>query len=99
MTPRAIIPLLALLAGCASAPPAPGTIVPDERLAQVIPGHTTKAGLLASLGKTKAVVFDSGYEAWLYDIPARAGRYAEFVVLLDPQGVVSKTRRRAPAPP
>jgi hypothetical protein len=94
----AAIALFALLAGCAGAPQAPGTEVPDGRTAQVVPGRTTKAELLATLGKTKAVVFDSGYEAWLYDIPAGGGRFSEFVVLIDPQGMVKKTRRRAPAP-
>jgi hypothetical protein len=92
----AALALLALLAGCASAP-LPGTSVPQERAAQVVPGRTTKAELLATLGKTRSVVFDSGYEAWLYEIPAAGGTYGEFVVLLDPHGVVKKTRRRAPS--
>jgi hypothetical protein len=92
----AVAALLALLAGCASAP-LPGTSVPQERVAQVVPGRTTKAELLATLGTTKSVVFDSGYEAWLYEIPAAGGAYSEFVVLLDPHGVVKKTRRRAPS--
>ena len=52
--------------------------------------------MLATLGPTKAVVFDSGYEAWLYMAPAGADRYTEFVVLLGPDGVVRKTRRRDP---
>jgi hypothetical protein len=99
MRSRAPIVLLALLAGCAAAPQAPGTLATDDKLAQVQPGRTTKADLLARLGPTRNVVFDSGYEAWLYEIPAGAGQYAEFVVLIDPQGVVSKTRRRAPSPP
>jgi hypothetical protein len=99
MKPASLLAAFALLAGCASAPQVPGTTVPDERTAQVVPGRTTKAELMASLGKTKTVVFDSGYESWLYDIPAGAGRFAEFVVLVDPHGVVRKTRRRAPAVP
>jgi hypothetical protein len=69
------------------------------RQAAVVPGRTTRADLLATLGQTKSVVFDSGYEAWLYEIPAGGGRYAEFVVLVDPHGVVAKTRRRAPSLP
>jgi hypothetical protein len=99
MKSSALILLLALLAGCAAAPQTPGTIAPEDKLAQVQPGHTSKAELAARLGQTRKVVFDSGYEAWLYDIPVGAGQYAEFVVLIDPLGVVSKTRRRAPAPP
>jgi hypothetical protein len=89
----------ALLAGCAAGPATLGTQVPAERLASVVPGRTTKAELLATLGKTKSVVFDSGYETWLYQSPAGGGRFAEFVVLIDPAGVVAKTRRRAPTTP
>ena len=89
-----------LLAGCATAPATPGTQVAVERLAaSIVPGRTTKAELLAAFGKTKSVVFDSGYEAWLYQSPAGGGRFAEFVVLIDPSGVVAKTRQRAPAAP
>lgn len=99
MKARACLAVLALVAGCASEPPLPGTPVQADKLATVVPGRTTKTELLAMLGKTRAVVFDSGYEAWLYEIPAGGGRYAEFVVLIDPHGVVAKTRRRAPALP
>ena len=89
-----------LLAGCATAPGTPGTQVAAERLAAaIVPGRTTKAELLAAFGQTKSVVFDSGYEAWLYQSPAGGGRFAEFVVLIDPSGVVAKTRQRAPAAP
>lgn len=92
MKRRLTLAALGLLAGCASAPP-PGTVTREELAARVVPGQTTKPELLATLGKTRSVVFDSRFEAWLYDIPAGAGRYTEFVVLLDPQGVVRKTRR------
>jgi hypothetical protein len=85
-----------LLAGCATGPATDGAQLPAERLASVVPGRTTKAELLATFGKTKSVVFDSGYETWLYQSPAGGGRFAEFVVLIDPAGVVAKTRRRAP---
>ncbi|MCS0611071.1 hypothetical protein NX773_23195 [Massilia solisilvae] len=81
-----------LLAGCASAP-LPGSVAREDLAARVVPGQTTKPELLATLGKTRTVVFDSRFEAWLYEIPAGAGRYTEFVILLDPQGVVRKTRR------
>jgi hypothetical protein len=64
-----------------------------------VPGRTTKAELLASFGKTKSVVFDSGYETWLYQSPAGGGRFTEFVVLIDPSGVVAKTRQRAASAP
>jgi hypothetical protein len=89
-----------LLAGCAMGPATLGTQVPAERLqSSIVPGRTTKAELLATFGKTKSVVFDSGYESWLYQSPAGGGRYSEFVVLIDPRGIVAKTRQRAPAAP
>ena len=98
-----IVPLFlcaALLAGCATGQPTPGTQVAAERLgASIVPGRTTKAELLASFGKTRSVVFDSGFEVWLYQSAAGGGRYAEFVVLIAPSGVVAKTRQRAPAAP
>jgi hypothetical protein len=95
-----VIVLLAVLAGCAGTPVPPGTQAPGERLAQgVVPGRTTKAELLATFGATKNVVFDSGYEAWVYQSPAGGGRFSEFVILIDPTGVVKKTRQRAPASP
>ena len=89
----------ALLTGCATQNAAPpGAQVAAERLQQtVIPGQTTKAQLLAAFGPTKHVRFDSGYEAWVYQSPAGGGQFAEFVVLIDPAGVVSKTRTRAPS--
>lgn len=90
----------ALLAGCATQAPAPGSVVAAERLsAAVVAGRTTKAELLAAFGPTKSVRFDSGYEAWVYQSPAGGGRFSEFVALIDPAGVVSKTRTRAPSTP
>jgi hypothetical protein len=96
----AIALLACALAGCATAPAPAGTAVPAARLdAAVVPGQTTRAQMLAALGPTKFVHFDSGYEVWLYQSPADGGRFAEFVVLVDPAGMVRKTRRRAPALP
>jgi hypothetical protein len=92
--------LLAALAGCASSPEPVGAQASAERLAQtVVPGRTTKSELLAAFGPTKNVVFSSGYEAWVYQSPAGGGRFAEFVILIDPSGLVKKTRQRAPALP
>jgi len=89
-----------LLAGCATAPAPVGTAIPAARLdAAIVPGQTTRAQMLAALGPTKFVHFDSGYEVWLYQSPADGGKFAEFVVLVDPAGVVSKMRRRAPVLP
>lgn len=102
MTPRrllacAALPCLVLAAGCASAPPAPGTAVREAQFQQaVIPGKSTRAGLLATLGPTRTVAFGSGYEAWLYTVPAGGERFTELVVLLGPDGIVRKTRRRPP---
>ena len=98
---RALLVLCAaLLAGCATQSAAPpGVQVPAERLQQtVVAGQTTKAQLLAAFGLTKNVRFDSGFETWVYQSPAGAGQFAEFVVLIDPAGVVAKTRTRAPTP-
>ncbi|MDK6075476.1 hypothetical protein [Massilia varians] len=86
-----------LLAGCATTPAPPGTQVAAGRLQQaVVPGMSTKAQLLATFGPTKSVVFDSGYETWVYQSPAGNGRFSEFVVLINPAGVVTKTRTRPP---
>jgi hypothetical protein len=83
------------MAGCASTPPAPpGTVLADAGLAQAVePGVTTKTMLLAQLGATSSIRFDSGYEVWRYLTPAAGGNYGEFVVVLDPRGMVAKTRR------
>lgn len=103
MKTAALLPplvLTLLLAGCATGEATLGTLAPAGRLAaSVVPGRTTKAELLATFGKTKSIVFDSGYETWLYQSPAGGGRFSEFVVLIDPQGVVAKTRQRAPSMP
>jgi hypothetical protein len=100
MKPTLLFLCAALMAGCASAPPPIGTSIPAARLdAAIVPGQTTRAQMVAALGPTKFVHFDSGYEVWLYQSPADGGKFAEFVVLVDPLGVVSKTRRGAPALP
>jgi hypothetical protein len=81
----------ALLAGCATQAPQPGTVIAADRLTQLVaPGRTTRADLLDAFGPTKSVVFDSGYETWLY--MSNGGE--ELVVLLDRGGVVRKMRRR-----
>lgn len=88
-----------LLSACASAPPPPGTQADEQRIAAAaIAGQSTRASVLAALGKTHRVAFDSGYETWLYQVPRGAGRFAEYVILFDPRGVVSKTRLREPIP-
>jgi len=85
---------VSLVAGCATQSAAPpGTQVDAARLAQaVVAGRSTRAELLAAFGPTRSIRFDSGYEAWVYQSPAGGGAFTEFVVLIDPQGVVRKTR-------
>ena len=89
-----------LLTACASAPPPPGAQVSAARLeAAAVPGQASRASLLAALGPSRHIVFDSGFESWLYQVPEGDGRFSEFVVLIGPDGMVRKTRRRAAAPP
>jgi hypothetical protein len=63
----------------------------------------TKRDVLATLGQTATINFDSGYEIWVYHLrdgqPQRTQSPGEFVVLFDPSGVVTRTRvRPAPVP-
>lgn len=98
----------ALMAGCAtldggSEPTLTKATVVLARAvdARVSPGKSTKADVLAALGKTTTIAFDSGYEIWVYHVKDEARRdagAAEYVVLFSPSGVVAKTRTR-PAPP
>ena len=85
-----------LLCGCASAPAPIGTVADQARLAAVAVPGASRASVLAALGATRKVVFDSGAEVWLYQLPRSGGRYAEFVILFDRAGVVAKTRLREP---
>ena len=95
----AILGALLALGGCATGSNEPGKIVAEDRFAQlVVPGRTTRAELLAAFGPTKTVSFDSGFETWLYEAEAGAGRHTELVLLLDRAGVVQKMRRRPPYP-
>lgn len=94
----ATVLLAALLAACAGPAPAPGSVVDGERIdAVVVPGVSTQAALLAALGPTQALSFDNGYAVWRYRT-AQGGRRSEVVILLGPDGVVRKLRRRELAP-
>jgi hypothetical protein len=89
----------ALLAGCATQAPQPGTSVAEARFdGLVVPGRTTRAELLAAFGPTKTVVFDSGMETWLYTTPAPGGRSTERVLLVGRDGIVHRMRKRPPYP-
>jgi hypothetical protein len=93
--PLASMVIALLLGACASPPPPPGTQADQARIAAAsVPSQATRASVQAALGATHKVVFDSGYETWLYQVPRGAGRYAEYVILFDPRGVVKKTRIR-----
>jgi hypothetical protein len=97
MTLRLLLAAI-LLSGCATRAPEPGTSVAESRFDElVVPGRTTRAGLLAAFGPTKTVQFDSGIETWLYTTPA-AGGHTELVLLLGRDGVVKKLRKRPPYP-
>lgn len=89
-------------------------VIPAERIRDaVVIGKSTKADVLAALGETLVISFDSGFEVWVYrfagDTPTKAARgqrsartgsdkaTAEFVILFAPSGLVAKTRIR-PAP-
>jgi len=89
---RAPVAFALLLAGCASAPREEIRTVPLEALTQqVVGGRTTREQARALAEPEQRIVFDSGYEAWMYHYPAPGG-IGEFVVLFAPSGVVHKTR-------
>lgn len=92
---RLSIVMIALLAGCAVTPQAPpGTVLKAPNADQSVqPGVTTKAQLLAQLGPTTSIRFDSGVEVWRYLTQGSGGNYGEFVVVIDARGVVTRTRR------
>ena len=89
------------VSGCA-APGASFTTIsaPNARDAISI-GKSTKADVIAALGKTTVLNFDSGYEVWVYQVTGGAAAIdrTEFVILFAPSGVVAKTRIRPPPPP
>jgi hypothetical protein len=105
------------IAGCATQPstapsavvtPVRPKVVPADRVKDAVAiGKTSKADVIASLGETLVIAFDTGYEVWVYTLaeertPRSAGRgapgtSAEFVILFAPSGLVAKSRVR-PAP-
>ena len=103
--------VIACMGGCAA--PGPSTVpsavvtpmrskvIPADRVqgAAVI-GKSTKADVVAALGETLAISFDSGFEVWVYRLgkdKTRRDTTGEFVILFAPSGLVAKTRIR-PAP-
>ena len=72
-------------------------IAEDRARTAVTVGKSTRADVIASLGETLVISFETGYEVWVYRLGRVRG--AEFVILFAPSGVVSKTRiRTAPQP-
>lgn len=109
------IAFCACVAGCAVSGTAPLTAISAENAGNaIIVGKSTKADVLAVLGKTTVVSFDSGFEVWVYEVTGgalglgglfgRAGSEggasgrSEFVILFAPSGVVTKARMRPPPP-
>lgn len=85
--------LCVLLMGCAGAGAPRLAAIEAQRTANVVVGQSTKAEVLALLGRSASIAFDSGYEVWAY----RAGT-TEFVILFAPSGTVARTRTRATPP-
>lgn len=88
--------LCTLLMGCAGAGAQRLATVQAQSTGNVVAGKSTKADVLALLGRSASVAFDSGYEVWAYQVGSREA--AEFVILFAPSGIVARTRTR-PAPP
>lgn len=84
-----------------NAPLFPASDVPAQRAGEaVLPGRSTKADVLAALGKAHVIRFDSGYEVWVYRgrvVDSALPGKTEFVVLFAPDGLARKTRLRPPA--
>jgi hypothetical protein len=93
-----VVSFCACVAGCA-VPGSSYTAMPVQYTKDtIVAGKSTRAEVLAALGKTRTVAFDSGYEVWVYQFDAGMRGTNEFVVLFAPSGIVTKTRIR-PAPP
>jgi outer membrane protein assembly factor BamE (lipoprotein component of BamABCDE complex) len=100
----ALVFALATLSGCATQRVADGTELPLDRIERAVVTGQTRAQVLAALGPTTNVRFDSGFEVWLYNfrpqgvvaVDGGLETDGEFVILFDPQGIVRKTRRREP---
>jgi hypothetical protein len=67
---------------------------------RIVLGQSTKADVAAVLGPAQAIVFDSGYEVWVWRVlePPAAQAKTEFVVLFAPSGLATRMRVRPPSP-
>ena len=79
--------LCVLLMGCAGAGAPRLATIQAQSTGNVVVGKSTKADVLAVLGKSASIAFDSGYEVWAY----QAGT-SEFVILFAPSGIAARTR-------
>jgi hypothetical protein len=84
-------------AGTARTPTGESPPAPRTARETIVAGKSTRAEVVAGLGKAIVIRFDSGYEVWVYrwrnaDQPPRAA--TELVVLFDPSGVATKARLR-----
>jgi hypothetical protein len=91
------------VAGCAMPGPStvPSAIVTSPRAKVISPngikdtvtiGKSTRTDVIAALGETLVISFDTGYEVWVYRLVN--AKSAEFVVLFTPSGIEAKTRIR-----
>lgn len=63
----------ASVAGCAGSGMSPVTTISSENAMNAITvGKSTKADVLAALGRTTVVSFDSGFEVWVYEVTGGA---------------------------
>ena len=70
---------------------------PQTAMNMIVLGKSTKADIAAALGTAIVILFDSGYEVWVYrwrgsEKTTRAA--TELVVLFDPSGLATKARVR-----
>ena len=99
--------LCACVTGCAAPGSSLTTVSAHNARDAITIGKSTKTDVIAALGKTTGISFDSGFEVWVYqvtgDTPAKLSwgkpGKTEFVVLFAPSGVVTKTRIRPPPRP
>lgn len=86
---------LLLLTACAAPRTPEIRTVPEAALMPHLQAGVPKAQLERAAAPERRIAFASGYEVWLYHVPAPGGA-AEVVVLIGPDGAVRKTRRREP---
>jgi hypothetical protein len=87
----------ACVAGCV-ATATPYTVMPAGISAESLTiGKSTKADVLAALGKTRSISFESGFEVWAYQTKDALSGNGELVILFSPAGIVTKTRFRPSA--